>query len=104
MRDTAAISRAHGVRHIILKSILSTSSTIFGVVEILILCCCKSLNFLVVAIIYSLSLYLSLYRIMCADNIPVDRKRPFVRFLIWVYICTDGDESTSEGASLSHDE
>ena len=44
---------------------------------------------------------------MCAENtcISVDRKRPFVRFLIRVYISADGDRSASEGAnSLSHNE
>lgn len=34
--------------------------------------------------------------------ISCDRKRPFVRFLVWVYIDTDGDRNVTEGATLAH--
>lgn len=36
--------------------------------------------------------------------IPCDRKRPFVRFLVWVYIDTDGDRNVTEGATLAHNQ
>ena len=45
----------------------------------------------------------SQFRIMQSHELPADRKRPFVRFLIWVYMCTDGDRN-SEGATLAHRE
>ena len=40
---------------------------------------------------------------MQSHDLPADRKRPFVRFLIWVYMCTDGDRN-NEGAILIYKE
>ncbi|XP_019851941.1 PREDICTED: inositol 1,4,5-trisphosphate receptor type 3-like [Amphimedon queenslandica] len=36
------------------------------------------------------------------SNLPPNRKRPFVRFLIWVYMVTQEDQRGQQGATLSH--
>ena len=38
------------------------------------------------------------------SNLSPNRKRPFVRFLIWVYMVTQEDQKGQQGATLSHGE
>ena len=43
------------------------------------------------------------FRIM-SSHLPPARKRPFVRFLIWVYMNTEGDRENTQGSALTHGE
>ena len=43
------------------------------------------------------------YRIISCNQLPPYRKRPFVRFLIWVYMNTeDGQQLNQQSSSLTH--
>ena len=39
-----------------------------------------------------------------SSNLPPAKKRPFVRFLIWVYLITEEDEQNNQGSELTHGE
>ena len=39
---------------------------------------------------------------MSSRHLPAMRKRPFVRFLIWAYMNTDGDSETNRETTLTH--
>ena len=51
--------------------------------------------------VYSLE---ELVDILSDDDVPLYRKRPFTRFLVWVYMSFGSDRETKDAKGISHNE
>ena len=65
--------------------------------------CAEGENLFIESVCQTIYSVEELLLILSHPRLPTERKRPFARFLIWVYLNTEGDKYQSGASNLTSD-
>ena len=63
--------------------------------------CCEGENLFIESVCQSVYSVEELLNILKESHLPPEHKRPFARFLVWVYMNTGGDKNQSGASELA---
>ena len=63
--------------------------------------CCEGENVFIESVCQSVYSVEELLNILTESHMPPEHKRPFARFLVWVYMNTGGDRNQSGASELA---
>ena len=64
--------------------------------------CSEGENFFIESVCQTVYSVEELLKILQEPNLPPERKRPFARFLVWVYMNTEGDKMQSGASEVAN--